>query len=409
MRTAPYRHCRWSSPGWRKKTGRVILAPHLSDILGGQGAEYVAVASGTTGNAFLHNPNAGPTGATVHPEFSRPGHLHGELGDDFGPWPDEARPNAARISHAFRLLTEYVLAQREPAVSLVWSSDPDGAQHAAGVGSKMARQSLGHVDREFAGLLDWLGRTGRDRSTDVVVISDHGYSTVIQPVGVEGLVRGAGFPPGGRPGGVIVAPNGGTVLFYVNRRNPATAGRLAAWLMSRPWCGALLASDVLGDIPGTLPASLVGCEGERAPDLIMSFGWNSEPNDAGFPGYAFNSGASPGLGMHGSMSRHELQCVLIARGPSFKERVTISAPTGNVDLTPTLLTILGIDAGLAMDGRVLAEALRGGPDPAAVGWSTQAHEAERAVEGGIYRQRVEVTSVGETAYVEEGRGWLAME
>ena len=385
------------------KTGRVILAPHLADILEGHGQEYVAIASGTSGNAFLHHPNSNTTaGAVVHTEFSRPGHLHGELADTFGAWPEEARPNSARVSHAFRLLKEYVLSKREPTVSLVWSSDPDGTQHAAGVGSKVADESLAHVDRELGELADWLSRTGRDTSTDVVVVSDHGYSTVIHPVEVEALVRKAGFPSGGRPGGVIVAPNGGTMLFYVNRRNPATAGRLAVWLMAQPWCGSLLASDALGEIEGTLPSSVVGCEGERAPDLVMSFAWNSEPNDAGFSGHAFNSGGAPGLGMHGSMSRHELHNVLIARGPSFKEHVSVNAPSGNVDLTPTLLSILGVDSGTPMDGRVLSEALRGGPDPETVRRSSRSHQAERAVEGGHYRQSVTVSQVAEAMYVDEG-------
>ena len=41
-----------------KKTGRVLLAPTLADILSHHGQEYIAVGVGTTGNAYMQNPNA---------------------------------------------------------------------------------------------------------------------------------------------------------------------------------------------------------------------------------------------------------------------------------------------------------------------------------------------------------------
>ncbi len=56
-----------------EKTGRVLLAPTLADILCQHGQEYVAIGVGTTGNAYLHNPRAELSGgATIHPEFTLP-------------------------------------------------------------------------------------------------------------------------------------------------------------------------------------------------------------------------------------------------------------------------------------------------------------------------------------------------
>ena len=385
------------------QTGRALLAPGLADLLGAQGKEYVAVGVGSSGNAFLHNPHAESSGgATVHPDFCLPRGLHAELISRFGPWPEAGSPNVERLAHAARIMTEYVLPVRDPAVSLLWSSEPDGSQHAAGVGSDLARRALEAADRQFGKLLGWLDETGRAAETDVIVLSDHGYSTSTDIVEIEALVRGAGFPQGGQPGGVIVAENGGSALFYAHGGDRAIADRLAAWLMAQPWCGPVVASEAANGIPGTLPAAVVGAEGPRAPDLAMSFSWDSTPNARGFVGHAYNTSKGPGLGIHGSMSRHEIRCVLIARGPSFKLGMGLQTPSGQVDLAPTVLAILGLEGGAAMDGRVLREALRNGPSARSVDWSTRVHEAERVLGEGAYGQRITTSRVGDTVYVDEG-------
>ena len=303
-----------------KLPDRVLLAPTLGDILHRHGQEYIAVGVGTTGNAYMQNPNAALVGgATIHPEFCLPYSLHEEITARFGPWPEMAVPNVAAYAHAVDIMTEYVLTERKPAVSLIWSSDPDGSQHAHGVGSDVANTSIHKADEGFGRLLSWLKSSGASGETNILVVSDHGYSTIIETVNVEALVRDAGFPPGSESGGVVVAPNGGSVLFYIHGGDSHTADRLAAWLMAQPWCGTIIASDAMGSIPGTLPAALVGCEGPRGPDLAISFQWDSTPNYAGYPGHAYSSGGAPGLGQHGSMSRHEMQNVLFAKWPGLQE------------------------------------------------------------------------------------------
>ena len=105
--------------------------------------------------------------------------------------------------------------------------------------------------------------------------------------------------------------------------------------------------------------------------------------------------------MHGSMSAHEMRCVLLARGPSFRDGLETETPSGNVDLAPTVLRALGI-APPAMDGRVLKEAFRGGADPAELGPAVQVHEARRALADGVYRQSITVSTVEGTRYVDSG-------
>jgi len=381
----------------------VLLAPTLGQVLARHGKEYVAIGVGTSGNAYLHNPTAEDSGgATIHPAFALPRDLHESLIDRFGPWPDEAQPNTSRLAHAMRIMTEYVLPERMPGAALIWSSEPDKSHHSAGVGSSLGDTAIKEADGQFGDLMQCLRETGRAEDTDVFVVSDHGYSTISEIVPVEALVKEAGFPSGGEPGGVIVAQNGGAVLFYTTPGDMGTAQRLAAWLMAQPWCGTVTASEAVSGIPGTLPASLVGNEGPRAPDLTMSFRWESTANEAGYHGMAYSTSGEPGTGQHGSMSRHEMHNILFASGPDFRSGLKLETPSGNVDLTPTILKVLSTSGHEGMHGRVLEEALVGGPDAADVGWSTELHSAEHNLAEQVYRQQIKISTVGTTSYVDEG-------
>ena len=379
-------------------TGRALLAPTLADVLSQHGMEYFAIGTGTSGNAYVHNPNAATAGgATIHPDFALPRPLHAELAERFGEWPAQDLPNTARLTHARRILTEFVLPERDPAVALLWSSEPDKTQHEDGVGLGRTPQALAEADAEFGELMDWLEEHGRADATDVFIASDHGYSTISEVVRLEQLLREAGFATIDRPGGVAVAANGGSALLYVGDGQPEAAEKLTAWLVAQPWCGPLFASERVGCPAGTLPLALLGCEGPRSPDLIMSFPWQSVENPAGYAGHAPATGGAVGQGQHGSLSRHELRNTGLAGGPSFKRETIIETPTGNIDFAPTILHLLGLDAEApAMNGRILSEALENGsPEPTP---DRQIHRAERPGFG----QELQVSAVGKTQYVDWG-------
>ena len=390
-----------------RETGRVLLAPTLAEMLSGHGQEYVAIGVGTSGNAYLHNPNAQDCGgATIHPEFTLPRALHEDITARFGPWPEEGRPNTPRMAQAVRILTEYILPERNPEVALIWSSEPDKSQHDAGVGSELSDRAVGEADAQFGRILRWLADTGRDEETDVMVVSDHGYSTIAEVVNVQALVREAGFPPGGEPGGVAVAQNGGAALFYSTPWERETVARLAQWLMAQPWCGNVTIGQRAGEIPGALPEALTGSEGDRAPDLTMSLRWRPDANDAGYGGTIYSTGGAPGQGQHGSMGQSELHNILFARGPGFKRNLKVETPSGNIDLTPTILELLGLPASEKMEGRALAEALVGGPDPSEVEWSSDLYSAQSPAGDRIYRQQIRLSRVGNSVYVDGGTSSL---
>lgn len=375
----------------------VLYTPTLAEILSRYGKEYTAIGVGTSGNAYVHNPTADVAGgSTIHPDFTLPASVEDNLISRFGPWPEEARPNTPRFAHGIRILTEYILSEQNPTVALIWSSEPDKSQHASGVGSELANNALKEADRKFGCLMQWLDDTGKGQFMDVIVLSDHGYSTIIDRIDLDAVLGKAGFTPEE----VLVATNGGCGLFYVKESDAGLTDRLAQYLMKQPWCGSVLASDSVGQIEGTFPSTLVGMDGPRGPELAMSFRWNSEPNNAGYRGFAYSTSASSGLGQHGSMSRYELRNTGIARGPHFKKDIISELPSGNIDIAPTILRVLGLRNVESMDGRVLEEALIDGEKT--LKSKTETYSSERVLKSGVYRQYITLSTVGGTVYIDEG-------
>ena len=164
----------------------------------------------------------------------------------------------------------YLLPEVDPDVALVWFPEPDTSQHAAGVGSPPAIEALAAADAELGRILAELGRQGVE--PDVLVVSDHGYSTIAGRIALEDLVRAAGFPPGDVPGRRHRGGErrGGAVLRA--RFGPRTLEQLTEWLIAQPWTGALLAGRPEGAALGLLPADLIGLGGPRAADVVLSFG-----------------------------------------------------------------------------------------------------------------------------------------
>lgn len=377
----------------RQRAGRVLFVPTLAEILGEHGMEYVAAGVGTSGQAFLHHPNGedATLGATIHTDYALPRPLYAEMVERFGAWPDKELPNTPRIRRVTDVFLDYVLAEREPAVALLWFSEPDSSEHGTGPGSPTTQQAAHDADEQFGRLLSWLADNGRDASTNVIVTCDHGQSTIIEPIALPELLAAAGFAAPGEPGGVVVAGNGGSALFYVQDHDPAVAERLAGWLMEQHWCGPLLASERVGAIPGTLPAALLGLEGPRTPDLLMSFAWQDGVNEHGQPGFVYASGGSAGRGTHGSMSPWEFRTFTTMRGPAFRRDSVVEAATGHPDLAPTILRVLGMDIPSHMQGQVIEGALEAGRSvtPAA----PVEHRASRPTSTGTYEQRLTVASL----------------
>jgi arylsulfatase A-like enzyme len=109
-----------------------------------------------------------------------------------------------------------------------------------------------------------------------------------------------------------------------------------------------------------------------------------------------------GKGTHATLSRFDMHNTLIAAGPDLRHRYTDDLPSGNVDLAPTILRILGITAPQRLDGRVLSEAMV--EKSPTLTPETKTIETTKDFLAGTWRQSLQISRVGSTIYLDKGNG-----
>ena len=177
-------------------------------------------------------------------------------------------------------------------------------------------------------------------------------------------------------GAVVVAANAGSDYLFVPDGNGDTVRAAVVSLQSRLQFGAIFVSDKYGEIAGTLPMSLIQTETSgkgRAPDIIVSFSYDENVAVAGKSGVSYASSINR-RGDHGSFSPTDTRISLMASGPDFKSGLRNTLPTSNVDVAPTVARVLKLSMP-AVQGRVLEEALRGGPPVSAYTVRSKAHRS----------------------------------
>jgi arylsulfatase A-like enzyme len=163
-------------------------------------------------------------------------------------------------------------------------------------------------------------------------------------------------------GAIVVAANAGSDYLFVPDGNIETVKAAVVSLQSRLQFGAIFVSDKDGEIAGTLPMSLIETENSgngRAPDIIVSFGFDENVAVAGKSGVSYASSVNR-RGDHGSFSPTDTHISLLAHGPDFKSGLYDTLPTANVDIAPTVARILKFSMP-DVQGRVLDESLQGEP------------------------------------------------
>src|SRR3954451_14525174 len=163
-------------------------------------------------------------------------------------------------------------------------------------------------------------------------------------------------------GAIVVAATAGSDYLVVPDVNLETMKAAVVSVQSRLEFGASFVSDRYGEIAGTLPMSLIKTENSgngRAPDIIVSFSYDENVAVAGKSGVSYASSINR-RGDHGSFSPTDTHISLMASGPDFGAGLYDTLPTSNVDIAPTVARILQFSMP-AVQGRVLEEALRGGP------------------------------------------------
>jgi predicted AlkP superfamily pyrophosphatase or phosphodiesterase len=310
-------------------------------------------------------------------------------------------PNTKLDTATTRALIGELWSNGVPAYSLLWLSDPDTTQHATWPGSDQALAAIRSVDNCLASVLAELDARGVRAKTDVFVVSDHGFSTAMQTVNMAEALQRAGFaatrefktPP--QRGDVMVVGNGGTVLLYVIGREKKLTQQLVEFLQQQEYTGVILTRDPM---PGTFTLEQARLNSPDAADIVVSFRWTDENNQAGVPGLFVTDGATYGLlpvgqgrGGHSTLSPYDVRNTLVAAGPDFAAGQTNQFPSSNTDLAPTILSVLNVKPPQPMDGRLLTRNPSDKP-------RRQTIEAAN----GRWRQYLKVTEFGGAFYVDEG-------
>jgi hypothetical protein len=189
---------------------------------------------------------------------------------------------------------------------------------------------------------------------------------------------------------IIVASNGGSDLLYLPGGDGDFAARVVRALLAHDYTGGVFVADALGPIPGTLPFSAIGLTGSGTlprPDIVVAFKvFYFNPDDLRTGIQVSDTALREGQGVHGGFGRESTANTMMAVGPDFKRGYVDDAPVGNGDIAPTLAKAFGLrmDAKGGLGGRVLVEALAGGPEAPASTRRMLASPSDNGVQTVLY-------------------------
>jgi len=364
-------------------------------------------------------------------------------------------PNTAQQAYFADVATKVVLpmfkARNKPFVLVFWSRDPDGSQHnngdslnavTPGINGPTSLAGIKNADNNLAQLRKALDELGLAANTNIIIASDHGFSTISKesktspsakidyddtpkdflPMGFVAMdlakaldlplfdpnnknapVTGSTHPRAGngllghdpaKPD-LVVATNGGSDLIYLPKADKKLAERTIKALLEQDYVSGLFVDDKLGRFGGTLPMSQIGLKGKSVtptPSIVINF--RSYAQGCGEPANCSVEIADTvlrqGQGMHGSFGRGDTLNFMAAIGPDFKSGYTDPLPVNNADVGMTIVQLMGLRPASAggLTGRVMSEALPNGITPKAADGTIVSKPAANGLKTVIKFQRV---------------------
>jgi arylsulfatase A-like enzyme len=334
-----------------------------------------------------------------------------ELQGPFPPGVDQKHfTNHRRDLWTTRALTEIFWKENVPNLTVLWLYEPDFTQHGVGVGSKNAKLAYKSSDDLLKKVLETLEQKGVREQTDVLVVSDHGFSTVYRKANVGEDLRKVGkFKAEGsykskpEKGNILITGLGGSVGFHVIGDDETVRQKLITFIQKSTWAGPIFTRDGL---EGTFKLSDINADTADAFDVLVSMKWKDEVSEYGTRGTQVADGPEKGQGMHVSLSRYDIANTLVAAGPSFKKGMVDTLPSGNFDVAPTVAHIMGLKSERPMDGRILVEALANSSPPAVSAPKTTILKASRTLKDDkgqkTWSQYLKVTKFANRTYIDEG-------
>jgi predicted AlkP superfamily pyrophosphatase or phosphodiesterase len=432
----------------KRLSGRALLVDTLAERVHRAGGLFAVVSSGGSGQTTVLNPtileaaDGRPVqGIAVNGDFGNllgitrrvafPDAVDAALKATIGFAPPRTGlPLNAYVDWHGRAVTEYVLPELaapilngpdpRPVVVVNWLTEPDATLHLQGYGHPDTGSAKANDDANVQRVLDRVRDLDLLDRTDIFLVSDHGFSANPSGIFLEQKLVDAGLKQALVSDDVVRVSRS----FYVKDREPDKIRQVAEYLQQQPWVDTVYTAprgpgNPAGRVEGTFSLDLIHMwEPTRGPDITFSFPWSNEESPYGYPGLEVTevvaaadvpagasevdfrptwTGATPSVrSNHGGLSPWNIRNTMMAWGVDFKRRTTTETPAGNVDLMPTILRLQQIDPGGPLDGRVLVEALKGGP------------KGVRPVIRRVYRIRhrgrratLVISQVGHQRYVEQ--------
>jgi predicted AlkP superfamily pyrophosphatase or phosphodiesterase len=400
-----------------KLTGNHYLAyPTIAELLHAQGRR-TAVA-GTKAVAILQDRAArseNALGLELFEGRALPETLMEKLASRLGRFPKVSKTSPQADVWTTEALVGPLWEKEVPPFSVLWMSQPDYSQHATGPGSPSSLAAIRSADENLARVLAALEARHLRQETDVIVVSDHGFSTIERNTDVEQALKKHGFHAGrkfskrgGRDGDIMVVGNGGAVFLYVIGHARNMIEKVTHFLQTQSFSGVVFTQI---PVEGAFRLQDVHINSAGAPDIVLSMRWKPDKSTNGTPGLlCMDFGEfGPGQGTHGSLSPFDLHNTCVAAGPDFRKGFVDELPSGNIDIAPTVLWILGIEPKQKQSGRVLTEALAapGANDQSIANTnSVKPHHLEAKYRSGDFqwRQYLNSSEFSGVFYFDEGNG-----
>jgi predicted AlkP superfamily pyrophosphatase or phosphodiesterase len=378
---------------------------------------------------------------------------NGKAGDARTPGTTAANiPQQADMADvATKVILPMFKVRSKPFVLVYWSRDPDGSQHntgdslntiTPGINGPTSMAGIRNADNNLAQLRKALDELGLAASTNIMITSDHGFSTISKesktspaakisyedtpkdflPMGFVSIdlskalnlplydpnnknarVADNAHPRAGngllgenpeKPD-VVVATNGGSDLIYIPGKNRKLADRVIKALLEQDYDSGLFVDDEFGRFPGTLPMSQLGLKGKAVtphPSIVVNFrSWSSgceEPTNCSV--IVADTVLRQGQGMHGSFSRGDTLNFTAAIGPDFKAGYVDPLPVSNADVGATAARLMGLTQKPKgnLIGRVMTEAMPNGAIPKAFAGTVKSPASASGLRTVLMFQRV---------------------